>query len=115
MTRPANSKLNKHSKTCSLVLEGNQVKVRLIAERLETRVPVHVDWLRFTCQVRNAPMPSQDVLFPPPVRSTLERPLSAFEEDHGTYEAQRFARFMHKLQQVPDADFAISTDRKSVG
>lgn len=109
MTRPANSKLNKHSKTCSLVLEGNQVKVRLIAERLETRVPVHVDWLRFTCQVRNAPMPSQDVLFPPPVRSTLERPLSAFEEDHGTYEAQRFARFMHKLQQVPDADFAIST------
>lgn len=109
MTRPANSKLNKHSQTCALVLEGNQVKVRLIAERLETKVPVHVDWLRFTCQVRNAPMPSADVLFPPPVQSTLERPLSPHEEDHGTYEAQRFARFMRKLQEVPDADFALST------
>lgn len=54
MTRPANSKLNKLNKACSLVLEGNQVKVRLIAERIETRVLVHIDWLRFTCQVRNS-------------------------------------------------------------
>lgn len=108
MTFPKNSKLNKLNKACSLVLEGNQVKVRLIAERIETRVLVHIDWLRFTCQVRNAPMPPVDVLFPPPVQSTLERPLSEHEEQYGTYEAQRFARFMHKLQQVPDEDFAPS-------
>ena len=108
MTRPTGSSLNKINKACSLILEGNQVKVRLIAERLETRVPVHVDWLRFTCQVRNAPMPPVDVLFPPPVQSTLERPLSQHEEEFGTYEAQRFARFMRKLQQVPNEDFAPS-------
>jgi len=109
MTRPAKTKLNKHAQTCSLILEGNEVKVRLIAERLETKVPVHVDWLRFTCLLRNTPTPSEDVLFPPPVVSTLERPLSPHEEEHGTYEAQRFAAFMRKLQQVPDADFAPST------
>lgn len=108
MTRPSKSTLNKHSKTCALVLEGNQVKARLIAERLETKVPVHVDWLRFTCMLRNTPAPSDDILFPPPVQSTLERPLSRHEEEHGSYEKQRFARFMRKLQEVPDADFAPS-------
>lgn len=108
MTRPSKSKLNKHSQTCSLVLEGNQVKVRLIAERIETGVPIHIDWLRFTCLLRNAPMPSADVLFPPPVVSTLECPLSEFEEEFGSYEKQRFARFMRKLQQVPDVDFSPS-------
>lgn len=108
MTRPSKSVLNKHSKTCALVLEGNEVKVRLIAERIETGVPVHVDWLRFTCFLRNAPAPSADVLFPPPEMSTIERPLSQWEEEKGSYEKQRFARFMRKLQAVPDVDFAAS-------
>ena len=64
MTRPAGSKLNKHSQDCSLVLDGREVKFRLLAERQETQTPVHVDWLRFTCQIRNAPLPCVDVLFP---------------------------------------------------
>lgn len=39
----------------ALVLDGDQVKLRLIAERIETKTSVHVDWLRFTVRLRNAP------------------------------------------------------------
>lgn len=39
----------------ALVLDGEQIKVRLMAERLETKAPVHIDWLRFTVRLRNAP------------------------------------------------------------
>lgn len=46
MTRPAPS---------ALVLEGNTVKARLFADRLQSKVPVHVDWLRFSIHLRNAP------------------------------------------------------------
>lgn len=108
MTRPARSLLNKHSKTCSLVLDGSQVKARLIAERIETKTPVHVDWLRFTCLLRNAPTPPVEVLFPEPVVSTLENPLSRFEEENGSYEKQRFARLMRKLTELPDSDYSPS-------
>lgn len=108
MTRPARSLLNKHSKTCSLVLEGSEVKARLIAERVETKTPVHVDWLRFTCLLRNAPTPPAEVLFPEPVVSTLENPLSRHEEENGSYEKQRFALFMRRLSAIPDPDFSPS-------
>ncbi len=46
MTRAAKS---------SLVLDGNTIKVRLEAERLRSGNMVHVDWLRFTARLRNAP------------------------------------------------------------
>lgn len=36
-----------------LVLDGNDVKFRLLAERSHTNTPVHVDWIRFTCLLRN--------------------------------------------------------------
>lgn len=49
----------------SLVLDGNAIKIRLQAERLETLTPVHVDWLRFTCRLRYSPAPDIDLLFPP--------------------------------------------------
>lgn len=38
----------------SLVLDGNVIKLRLEAERLESGSMVHVDWLRFTVRLRNA-------------------------------------------------------------
>lgn len=106
MTRPSRSVLNKHSKTCALVLEGSEVKARLLAERTETKTPVHVDWVRFTCQLRNAPAPDAEILFPSPAFSTVENPLSRYEEENGTYERLAFARLMRKLHELPDADFS---------
>jgi len=55
MTRPTLS---------PLVLDGNQVKLRLMAERTASKTPVHVDWVRFTVQRRNTPAPGIDALFP---------------------------------------------------
>jgi len=37
----------------ALVLDGGEVKLRLQAERTESKTPVHVDWVRFTCFRRN--------------------------------------------------------------
>lgn len=39
----------------ALVLDGNVVKLRLMAERQASNSMVHVDWLRFTVRLRNAP------------------------------------------------------------
>lgn len=55
MTRPAKS---------ALVLDGGEVKFRLMAERVATQSVVHVDWVRFTCLLRNAPLVDADLLFP---------------------------------------------------
>ena len=41
------------AKKTDLVLDGNEVKLRLTAERLKTKQVVHVDWVRFTCKLRN--------------------------------------------------------------
>lgn len=49
----------------ALVLDGEQIKVRLLAERTHSLTPVHVDWLRFTCQRRLTAAPSADLLFGP--------------------------------------------------
>ncbi len=46
MTRPSKN---------DLVLDGNEVKLRLKAERAHARTPVHVDWVRFTVNLRHAP------------------------------------------------------------
>lgn len=45
MTRPNQS---------ALVLDGNEIKVRLQAQRRTSNTLVHVDWLRFTVQARNS-------------------------------------------------------------
>ena len=47
-----------------LVLDGNEVKMRLQADRAKFSHRVHVDWLRFTVIRKNAPVPHEDVLFP---------------------------------------------------
>lgn len=48
----------------ALVLDGQTVKLRLQAERSDGRGLVHVDWLRFTLNLRDAPF-DLDLLFPP--------------------------------------------------
>ncbi|MDO9195869.1 replication initiation factor domain-containing protein [Rhodoferax sp.] len=47
----------------ALVLDGNEVKFRLMAERAESKSVVHVDWVRFTAQRRNV-LSSGDFLGP---------------------------------------------------
>nr|WP_315230991.1 replication initiation factor domain-containing protein [uncultured Albidiferax sp.] len=58
------------SKKSALVLDGNEIKHRLEAERTRTKSPVHIDWVRFTVQRRNAPTPPVDVLFPGKTKAT---------------------------------------------
>ena len=41
------------AKCSPLVLDGNEVKLRLLAERQQSKTPVHIDWVRFTCLLRN--------------------------------------------------------------
>ena len=55
MTRPKKS---------ALVLDGSEVKLRLMAERAATQTPVHVDWVRFTALCRNQPNLAADRIFP---------------------------------------------------
>lgn len=52
------------SKNSPLVLEGDIVKLRLVAEREQTGNSVHVDWVRFTAMLRAVPAPSVELLFP---------------------------------------------------
>lgn len=86
MTRPSKS---------SFVLDGNQVKVRLLAERTFSKTPVHIDWVRFTVQKRNAPFQSADQLFP--------KETSIWDE------AYRAKQLQTVLAQMPDPEWATSS------
>lgn len=85
MTRPS---------TSCLVLDGNEVKLRLQAERSATRSAVHVDWVRFTCFLRAAPFPRADYLFP--------------VSDSIWDTANRQAELAKVLASIPDPDFTAS-------
>ncbi|KOC28385.1 hypothetical protein GL58_24520 [Comamonas testosteroni] len=98
----------------SLVLDGNEVKLRLQADRTKSSGAVHIDWLRFTCELKHAPVPSADVLFPLPKLNSFEDKVSAYElsvyeEELGmSYAQQRHARLLKLLKAMPDQDFAAS-------
>lgn len=106
MTRPASSKLNKHAGTCALVLDGDTVKLRLQAERIETRSVVHVDWVRFTCLLRNAPAPSADDLFPPALPPGTSWAPSVWDE--------QWAELRKAMLALPDPDYAASVQAKDL-
>ena len=74
----------------SLVLDGETIKLRLMAERQATGVPVHVDWLRFTAPRRAAPVPSVDLLFP--------------THDNIWHEDNRGQRLQALIESMPDCD-----------
>lgn len=86
MTRPSKS---------SLVLDGSEVKFRLMAERQNSKSVVHVDWVRFTCLLRNAQAPSVDYLFP-------ERSSSVWDQ------VNQMERISAILRELPDCDFSAS-------
>lgn len=87
MTRPSKS---------SLVLDGSQIKYRLEADRTSTGSAVHVDWLRFTCALRNAPQLGD-------VDALWSEPLSF---DNVWEPANRQRAFIAALRRLPDCDFA---------
>lgn len=108
MTRPVNSIVNPHAHRSTLVLDGNEVKVRLLAERTHSQTPVHVDWVRFTVLLRNAPLPRLDDLFP----AQEVEPLSAYQLDQAADKLQRMRKL---LRDLPDADFGASVQAKELG
>ena len=56
----------------AVVADGDDIKLRIQAERQLSLTPVHCDWVRFTVLRRNCPLPSVDKLFPMPgVRSDM--------------------------------------------
>lgn len=98
MTRPAKS-------SAALVLDGSEVKARLLAERIASKSVVHVDWVRFTCLLRNAPAPALDDLFPPPAAGFAP---SIWDADYRACELRKV------LLSLPDADFAASAQAKDL-
>lgn len=93
------------AKKTDLVLDGNEVKLRLTAERAKTKQHVHVDWVRFTCNLRNAPTPTIEDLFP------------LFEGarwSHDIPHIERGKRLAELLRELPDADFAASAQAKAL-
>lgn len=80
MTRPSKS---------SLVLDGNVIKYRLEAERLETKSMVHVDWLRFSTRLRFAPAFLTDV-----------QPTTTSIWDQGA----RLPELLRIINSLPDCD-----------
>lgn len=96
-----------------LVMDGNEVKLRLQADRLKSGGAVHIDWLRFTVELKNAPIPSVEVLFPKPVGLTYQDVKDGLTELDIEYRKPlvqlRRERVCKLLQDIPDCDFAASS------
>ncbi len=93
-----------------LVLEGNEVKLRIQEERAHTGSCVHIDWLRFTFNLRHAPVPSVENLFPPPQKDEFD----IRSELQLTADEHRRQSLCRLLRHLPDADFAASTQALEV-
>lgn len=90
MTRPAKS---------SLVLDGNEIKLRLEAERTASKSVVHIDWLRFTCQLRNSPRPTVEALFNFEKRA---------DDQPKLMEQVEYAKLLKVIATMPDSDFSAA-------
>lgn len=93
------------AKKTDLVLDGNEVKLRLNAERTHTKQLVHVDWVRFTCNLRTAPTPTIDTLFP-----LYQGARWSDDVPH----IERAAKLAKILRELPDSDFAASAQAKAL-
>jgi len=94
----------------ALILDGSEVKLRLEAERTAHKSPVHVDWVRFTCLLRNVvptfvsllddfPRPGHSTFSDMPekvVREQISKTLSDFEAEH------KDPAFLGPMQQALD-------------
>lgn len=87
MTKPVRS---------SFVLDGSDVKHRLEAERKTSGNVVHVDWVRFTTLLRNAPYIALDAMFP------VHKDTNIWSSEYRENELKRV------LKECPDPDFAAA-------
>lgn len=83
----------------ALVVDGNEIKLRLEAERKFSNEVVHVDWVRFTANIKNAPFPDAETLFPTRKEWAIEY------ADVPNPPAGRLTRLMNLLRELPDEDF----------
>lgn len=108
MTRPNQS---------ALVLDGDTIKARLQASRSQSSGLVHVDWLRFTCTLRNAPI-DLDKLFPVKgnyldVRQTrLDQALIALKNEAIFAPAAQAATLAEQICAVLGEDFTVDPEVK---
>ena len=91
-----------------LVLDGDQVKLRLLAERQHAKSVVHVDWVRFTCLRRNV-APSVDRLFPLPGAVRTESTGSIWDEQ------TRLETLGRLIATMPDCDQSASSQAFDLG
>lgn len=113
------------SKSNPLVSDGDQIKLRLEAERTAHETPVHVDWVRFTCLLRSVTpdflsrrgpkLPSQETLLGRSVRSVGRlinnkkiSDLSSAEEDRVNRLIRSTLESYEKEQQTPAFQWASS-------
>jgi len=94
-----------NKKQQALFIQGSEVRIRLLADRQNHSNRVHVDWLRATFQVRNAPVPTVETLFPEPVKNDDFSTYSEHELDTQRWARAKLAKL---LRSLPDADFAVS-------
>ena len=97
-----------------LVLVNNEIKLRLQIERQTSSSLVHVDWIAFTVQMRHAPVPSVETLFPtsePRSYSYAEARLGLIETETDR-EREAFFRRYHRekivgmLRELEDEDYS---------
>lgn len=104
-----------------LVFTGGDVKLRLEAERRFTNCPVHIDWLRFTVHLRNAPYVTVDDLFPPPQTRYSDEHIIRVESPKGnffrdTFEEDRVRKdgWIRVLRELGDEDFTAGAQAKAL-
>lgn len=103
-----------------LVFSGGDIKLRLEAERAYSNSPVHIDWLRFTVQLRHAPFPTVDDLFPAPERNVDDQYILT-HTDCGTFirdtfqeDLERRRGWVRVLRGLDDAEFTPGAQAKQL-
>lgn len=101
-------------KKMALVLEGREIKLRLQADQAKNTEAVHIDWLRFTVQRKNAPIPDLSNVFADASwGADYESVSRGWDSEHVQLrDKQRLTvrnRICLLLRDLPDSDYAPST------
>lgn len=98
-----------------LVLVNNQeIKVRLHAAKVEEWSYIHIDWLRFTVNRRHAPVPTYELLFPDRVKAFDYIAAKDGWNDQQRADAEtdiqaRRKQIVEWLKDIPDPDHLASS------
>ena len=97
-----------------LVIDGHEIKARLHADVQKVGAHIHVDWLRFTVNIRHAPFPTVELLFPKPDGAVEYQAARDGWSEHQRAAAHaevkyRRQRVVELLRDLPDPDYLISS------